>query len=114
MAGLARRQREDPISGDDLEQARRHLIQAWPSFAIVEVRQALVQKAGRIADAFVLRGYDSVQMAAAHELHASAKQPVTFVSYDRRLNQAAQLLQMEVPPNPCTNGSAAGRRWSLP
>ncbi len=28
MAGLARRQRENPISGDDLEQARQHLLQA--------------------------------------------------------------------------------------
>lgn len=26
MAALARRQREDPISADDLEQARRHLM----------------------------------------------------------------------------------------
>lgn len=98
MARLADRQRDDPISGDDLEQARQHLIQAWPSFAIVEVSQELVQTAGRFADAFALRGYDSVQLAAAHELQSRAKQPVTFASYDRRLNQAAQLLQLEVLP----------------
>ena len=52
----------------------------------------------QFADAFALRGYDSVQLAAAHELHVSAEQPVVFASYDSRLNQAAQLLQLEVLP----------------
>jgi len=47
---------------------------------------------------FALRGYDSVQLAAAHELHVNAEQTVVFASYDRRLNQAAQLLQLEVLP----------------
>jgi hypothetical protein len=41
-------------------------------------------------------GYDSVQLAAAHELHVNAEQTVVFASYDRRLNQAALLLQLEV------------------
>jgi uncharacterized protein len=96
MAALARRQREDPISGHDLDQARRHLIQAWPSFLIIEVSQHVVETAGHFADAFALRGYDSVQLAAAHALHVNAGQTVIFASDDRRLNQAAQLLQLEV------------------
>jgi predicted nucleic acid-binding protein len=98
MAALARRQREDPISSDDLEQARQHLIQSWKTFTIVEVSQPLVETAGRFADIFALRGYDSVQLAAAHELHLNAEQTVLFACYDRRLNQAAQLLQLEVLP----------------
>ncbi|NQV10406.1 MAG: type II toxin-antitoxin system VapC family toxin [Cyanobacteria bacterium] len=96
MAGMARRQREDPISADDIEQARQRLIQRWDLFNIVEVNQQLVETAGRFADGFALRGYDSVQLAAAHELHVNTEQPLTFASYDRRLNQAAQLLQLEV------------------
>ena len=52
----------------------------------------------QFADAFALRGYDSVQLAAVHELHVNAEQTVVFASYDRRLNQAAQLLQLEVLP----------------
>jgi predicted nucleic acid-binding protein len=96
MAALARRQREDPTSSDDLEQARQHLIQAWQTFTIVEVSQPLVESAGRFADVFALRGYDSVQLAAAQELQLKAEQPVIFASYDRRLNQAAHLLQLEV------------------
>lgn len=98
MAGMARRQRDDPISGDDIEQARQRLIDRWDHFTIVEVSQRLVETAGRFADVFSLRGYDSVQLAASHELHSNADQPVLFACYDRRLNQAAQLLQLEVLP----------------
>ena len=96
MAALARRQREDPNSGADLEEARQHLIHSWSTFSIVEVNQPLVETAGRFADVFALRGYDSGQLAAAHELHVNAEQTVVFASYDRRLNQAALLLQLEV------------------
>ena len=48
------------------------------------------------AEAFALRGYDSVQLAAAHNLQEQFDLPLTFACFDRRLNQAAQLLQLEV------------------
>lgn len=96
MAGMARRQRDDPISGDDIEQARQRLIDRWDHFTIVEVSQRLVETAGRFADVFSLRGYDSVQLAAGYELQRNGDKPVLFACYDRRLNQAAQLLQLEV------------------
>ena len=98
MAALAHLQREDPVCDEDLEQARQHLIQCWKTFTIVEVSQPLVETAGRFADVFSLRGYDSVQLAAAHELQVNAEQTVLFACYDRRLNQAAQILQLEVLP----------------
>ncbi len=98
MAAMARRQRDDPTSADDIEQARQRLIKLWSSFTIVEVSQQLVEAAGRFADGFALRGYDSVQLAAAHKLHITSEQSVTFACHDRRLNQAAQLLQLEVLP----------------
>jgi hypothetical protein len=56
----------------------------------------LVETAGRFADVFAQRGYDSGQLAAAYELHVNAQQTVVFASYHRRLNQAAPLLQLEV------------------
>ena len=98
MAALARLQREDPISTEEFEQVRQHLIQSWKTFAIVEVSQPLVETAGRFADVFALRGYDSVQLAAAHELRVKTDETVLFACYDRRLNQAAQILQLEVLP----------------
>ena len=98
MAAMARRQRDDPTSAEDIEQARQRLIRLWSSFTIVEVSQQLVEVAGRYADGFALRAYDSVQLAAAHTLHLTSEQPVTFACYDRRLNQAARLLRLEVLP----------------
>ena len=44
---------------------RRRLRNDWPDYAIVEVTQPLVEPAGDYADLFALRGYDSVQLAAA-------------------------------------------------
>lgn len=52
MAGMARRQRD-------------HLSMLWSAFIIAEINQKLVEAAGRFADGFALRGYDSVQLAAA-------------------------------------------------
>ena len=81
-----------------LAQSKTALQQAWHEFAIVDISQPLVEKAGVYADAFVLRGYDSVQLAAAHNLREQCSLPLTFACYDRRLNQAAQLLQFQVLP----------------
>ncbi len=98
MAAMARRQRDDPTSADEIENARQRLSMLWSSFTIVEVSQKLVEAAGRFADGFALKGYDSVQLAAAHELHVNTEHKVLFACYDRRLNQAAQLLQLDVLP----------------
>ena len=96
MAAMARRQREDPVSADAIEQARQRLHQLWTFFSIVEVSQDLVETAGSFADGFALRGYDSVQLAAAYTLQRTAAQPLSVACFDRRLNQAAQILKLEV------------------
>lgn len=98
MAAFAQRSRVKGANQPGLTQARSMFVQAWPDFAIAEITQPLVEKAGVYAEAFALRGYDSVQLAAAHNLHELLKLPLTFACYDRRLNQAAQLLQLEVLP----------------
>jgi hypothetical protein len=72
--------------------------QAWHGFVIADITQPLVERAGVFAEAFALRGYDSVQLAAAHQLHEQFALPLTFACFDRRLNQAAKLLQLEVLP----------------
>ena len=81
-----------------LAQAKTTLEQAWQGFAIADVSQPLVEKAGVYAEAFGLRGYDSVQLAAAHSLHGQLSLPLSFACFDRRLNKAAQLLQLKVLP----------------
>jgi len=65
MAALARRLRERPADAVAIDTVRARLRDDWSSYAIVEVTQPLVELAGTLADAFALRGYDSVQLARA-------------------------------------------------
>ncbi|MCP9820873.1 type II toxin-antitoxin system VapC family toxin [Synechococcus sp. Cruz-9H2] len=96
MAALAQRSRVKGANQRELQQARHALIQIWNHFAIVEINQALVEKAGTFADAFALRGYDSVQLAAVHTLQEHATDRVILACFDRRLNQAPLLMQLDV------------------
>jgi predicted nucleic acid-binding protein len=98
MAAFAQRTRFKGANQAGLAQARSIFEQAWPGFAIADVTQSLVEKAGVFSEAFALRGYDSVQLAAAHQLHEQFALPLTFACFDRRLNQAAKLLKLELLP----------------
>ncbi|MBP6582907.1 MAG: type II toxin-antitoxin system VapC family toxin [Chromatiaceae bacterium] len=95
MAALARRSRECPADTGAIDTARRRLRKDWSDYAIIEVTQALVELAGDYADTFALRGYDSVQLAAARTLYEAGREPVQFACFDRRLQIAARLLGLE-------------------
>ncbi|MBI5331434.1 MAG: type II toxin-antitoxin system VapC family toxin [Betaproteobacteria bacterium] len=98
MAGMARRARETPADAETLQAARQRLREHWPRYAVVELTQALVELAGDYADAFALRGYDSVQLAAARTLQIAAQEPVRFACFDARLRKAASVLGMTPIP----------------
>ena len=91
MAAFAQRTGFKGASQSGIAQARSMFEQAWPGFAIADITQPLVEKAGVFAEAFGLRGYDSVQLAAAHQLHGHFALPLTFACFDRRLNQTATI-----------------------
>jgi len=94
-AALSRRAREVPQDAPLIEQAKTALAKDWPRFVVMEVNQALVERAGEYADAFALRGYDSIQLAAAYEAGRISGLAVLFASFDSRLNKAARLLEMQ-------------------
>ncbi len=93
-AALSRRAREVPADGPVIELAKAALARDWPRFVVMEVSQVLVERAGEYADTFALRGYDSVQLAAAFETGRIAQVPVCFACFDTRLNKAAKVLGM--------------------
>jgi predicted nucleic acid-binding protein len=93
-AALSRRAREVPGDAVVIEQAKAALAQDWPRFVVMEVDQALVERAGDYADTFALRGYDSIQLAAAFETGRIAQSPICFACFDARLNKAANVLGM--------------------
>ena len=96
MSALARRGREVPADQEALEQARQALRNDWPKFLVLEISQRVVEQAGDLADTFALRGYDSVQLAAAHVLQRQGQLPVTFACFDKRLTKAAKVLGLDV------------------
>jgi predicted nucleic acid-binding protein len=80
MAALARRGREVPADGPALDAARQRMQAHWRSYLIVEVTQPLVELAGDYADTFALRGYDSVQLAAARTVQQSANEGLSLAT----------------------------------
>lgn len=93
-AALSRRAREVPKDAFTIEQAKAALVADWPHFAVLEIDQPLVERAGEYADTFALRGYDSIQLAAAFETGRISQLPIFFACFDTRLNKAAKLLGM--------------------
>jgi len=93
-AALSRRAREVPEDALIIEQAKAALVADWPHFVVLEIDQPLVELAGEYADTFALRGYDSIQLAAAFEAGRISQTPIFFACFDARLNKAAKLLGM--------------------
>ena len=62
--------------------------------------QQVVEKPGEFADTFAFPGYDAVQLAAAHAAMTEGRSPLVIACFDRRLNKAASVLDMEVPAIP--------------
>jgi hypothetical protein len=84
VAAFAQRSRVKGANQAGLTQAKSLFENTWSNFVISEVTQPLVEKAGMYAEAFALRGYEQFAL------------PLTFACFDRRLSQAAALLQLEV------------------
>lgn len=95
-AALARRAREMPADEAAIVSARQALARDWPHFFIVEITQTVVERAGEFAETFALRGYDSVQLAAACEILPAVPGGVAFSCFDNRLNKAAKVLGLDV------------------
>jgi predicted nucleic acid-binding protein len=95
MAALSRRGREAPVDGPSIGLAKQSLIADWDKYVLVEITQDLMVLAADLAETFALRGYDSVQLAAARMLQQSVGQALQFACFDQRLSKAAGVLGME-------------------
>ncbi len=93
-AALSRWAREVPEDVSVIDQAKLALATDWSHFVVLEIDQPLAEQAGEYADMFALRGYDSIQLAAAFEAGRISQSPIYFACFDTRLNKAAKLLGM--------------------
>jgi len=94
-AAFARRAREVPEDRTVIEAAKAALAADWSHYVVMEVSQSVVERAGEYADTFALRGYDSVQLAAAFEAGKLTEVNIEFACFDMRLNKAAQVLGLQ-------------------
>ncbi len=92
MATLARRAREQPAAAGALASARQSFMNDWNDLLIVEVTQSVLNLAGDYAEAFALRAYDSVQLAALQTLRQQSGEELRFACFDARLVKAAVVL----------------------
>ena len=96
VAPMARRARDVPADAEALDAAGQRLRKHWPHPVVVARTQTLVEQAGEYADMFALRGYDSVQLAAARTVQEAGRKDLPFTCYDARLRKAAKVLGMSV------------------
>ena len=87
-AALAQSWRAGVLSQSDLRRAVMEFDAAWMGYAVVEVSEALVLRAGGLAEEHALRGYEAVQLAAALDAHPVASEYL-FASFDPQLDAAA-------------------------
>ncbi len=95
-AGFARGRRMGRQSEADTEKCVRRLEEEWRQFStIVGAEPALIRRAGHLADAHDLRGYDSVHLAAAEAVATQvAPVPFRFAVFDGGLAEAARSLRL--------------------
>jgi predicted nucleic acid-binding protein len=96
-AALARMRRTDRLARAQLTSIRNTFERDWRETLRITPTEAMVLRAGDLADDHGLRGNDSVHLAAAESLGAGrGVEFLTFASFDRLLNRAAQEIGLHV------------------
>lgn len=89
-AALAKAVRRDVLDEDAAEAALARFRGDWNDLVRIRVSESLVATADSLAQSLGLRGYDSVQLAAALSWRDALDAPVTFATWDRELHAAAE------------------------
>ena len=86
---MARRHREGSISAEMLETLVTTSGEELGSVVVVELSPAVVSLARALLLRHPLRAADAIQLGSCLELQERLQQPVRFLAFDRRLNDAA-------------------------
>ena len=68
--------------------------QDWAYFVRIEANETIVSNAGNLAWQYHLRAYDAIQLATAIFWREHSRLPIVFVSFDKKLNEVVQALQL--------------------
>lgn len=95
-ATFARLMREKKLTEKEHESVKLSFKKDWENYLQIGDTQNLIPHAADLAEAFALRAYDSVHLAAADILLKQSKQEVVFACFDRQLNKAANVLGLSL------------------
>lgn len=95
-SAFARLFRDGHLTAPEFDQVKSEFEVDWPRYAVVGSESALLRRAADMAEAFALRAYDSVHLAAAEYIANGVDEAVTFLCFDRKLCQAASVLRLQL------------------
>ncbi len=95
-AAFAQLNRENKLTDLELNTTKQVFVNDWRNYLQIENTQALMEHAVDLAEAFALRAYDSVHLAAAAMLSKQSNQMIIFACFDRHLNKAAKVLGLQL------------------
>jgi len=95
-AAFARLQRERVLGESEWRVLKREFVADWENYLQIGTTRELLERASELAEAFSMRAYDSVHLAAAQLLNVNSDEDVLFACYDRKLNQAAGILGLSL------------------
>ena len=96
---FARLLREEHLTPPEFDHLKAEFESDWSKYTIITSDSGLLQRAADMAEAFALRAYDSVHLAAAEYLATGIDETVMFLCFDRKLCQAASVLRMHLVDN---------------
>ena len=88
-SAFARQSREGALSPRGHRIVKTNLDASWDQFLVLRVTDEIRSRAGDVAEAYALRGFDSLHLASYLELSHYVSN-AQFSSFDVRLNQAAE------------------------
>ena len=96
QAAFARLNRECKLTDLELKTTKQAFVNDWENYLQIENTQALMEHAVDLAEAFALRAYDSVHLAAAAMLSRQSNQIIIFACFDQHLCKAAKVLGLQL------------------
>ena len=97
-AAFARMVRMSVIDKPTAESLLSEFRQHWPQYIRLRVTEITIARADAMAWEMGLRGYDAVHLASAMMWQEALQEPVTMVTYDRQLWEAAAQIGLRVLP----------------
>jgi predicted nucleic acid-binding protein len=99
VAALRKAERLGITPSEEAKSARHRFSIEWPLYFRLPVSELLIDRACDLAWTYGLRGYDSIQLAAATTWQATLDTTVVMATFDVRLWEAASRAGLEPYPS---------------